>query len=175
MGTGLSLAQKSEKAASINLGYGAGDFHKAFKIGAEFKYNITDAVRIAPGFDYFFKSDGIGLWSANVNAHYLFDIKSVEGLKVYPLVGIGLLGSLISNDATGMGDINWENDAYPGFGDMEGVMEEATKNEIRFGFNLGAGVQYPVAENIDLGFELKYQFAKDFDQVVFGINAAYRF
>ena len=96
-------------------------------------------------------------------------------MKVYPLVGIGLLGSLISNDATGMGDINWENDAYPGFGDMEGVMEEATKNEIRFGFNLGAGVQYPVAENIDLGFELKYQFAKDFDQVVFGINAAYRF
>ena len=53
MGTGLSLAQKNEKAASINLGYGAGDFHKAFKIGAEFKYNITDAVRIAPGFDYF--------------------------------------------------------------------------------------------------------------------------
>ena len=47
------FAQQNEKAISVNLGYGSGSFHKSFKVGAEFKYNITDAIRIAPGFDYF--------------------------------------------------------------------------------------------------------------------------
>ena len=99
MASGIAFAQQGESAVSVNLGYGSGSFHKAFKVGAEYKYNITDAIRIAPGFDYFFKSDGIGLWSANVNGHYLFDIKGAEGLKIYPLFGFTLLGTMGSADA----------------------------------------------------------------------------
>ena len=99
MASGITFAQQGESAVSVNLGYGSGSFHKAFKVGAEYKYNITDAIRIAPGFDYFFKSDGIGLWSANVNGHYLFDIKGAEGLKIYPLFGFTLLGTMGSADA----------------------------------------------------------------------------
>lgn len=175
MACGFAFAQQGEKAVGINLGYGSGDFHKAFKIGAEFKYNVTDAIRIAPGFDYFFKSNGVGLWGINANAHYLFDIKSVNGLKVYPLAGISLLGSLISDEATGIEGVDWD-DIHPGIGDyVDGAMEEATKNQTKFGFNIGAGIQYPVMENIDLGFEIKYQFVSDFDQIVFGISAAYKF
>lgn len=183
MAAGQSFAQKGEKSVSVNLGYGTGSFHKAFKIGAEYKHNITDAIRVAPGFDYFFKSDGVGLWSANVNGHYLFDIRSVEGLKVYPLFGFTLLGTV----GSGTDDINAEDyrpgTLPPGYEDIFDDMfdsaieqaEDAAGNQTRFGCNIGAGVQYPIAENLDLGFELKYQFVKDFDQFVFGVNAAYRF
>lgn len=175
MACGVAFAQQGEKAVGINLGYGSGDFHKAFKIGAEFKYNVTDTIRIAPSFDYFFKSNGVGLWGINANAHYLFDIKSVEGLKIYPLAGISLLGSLISDNATGTEGVDWDQ-ILPGMGDfMDNVTEEATKNETKFGFNIGAGIQYPIVENIDLGFEIKYQFVSDFDQIVFGVTAAYKF
>lgn len=169
-----AFAQKGEKAASVNLGYGSGSFHKAFKIGAEFKYNVTDAIRIAPGFDYFLKRDGVGLWSANVNGHYLFDIKSVEGLKIYPLVGLTLLGST----GAGSGDVDIDDDwsnYYPDYDKELDDMEGDSGNMTKFGANLGAGIQYPVLPNLDLGFELKYQFVSDFDQVVFGVNAAYKF
>ena len=140
--------------------------------------NRHPAIRIAPGFDYFFKSDGIGLWSANVNGHYLFDIKGAEGLKIYPLFGFTLLGTTGSADA---GDYNPGDYLPDGYGDLfdeiyDDALEEAGGgNETRFGCNLGAGIQYPIAESIDLGFEIKYQFVKDFDQIVFGINAAYKF
>lgn len=173
------FAQKGENAISVNLGYGSGSFHKAFKVGAEYKYNITDAIRIAPGFDYFFKQDGIGLWNANVNAHYVFDIKSVEGLKVYPLVGLTLLGttgveSAYKDVAGDLGDYlpDGFEDIYD---DALDQMTEDVGNETRFGGNIGAGIQYGITESIDLGFEIKYQFVSDFDQVVFGINAAYKF
>lgn len=165
------FAQQNEKAISVNLGYGSGSFHKSFKVGAEFKYNITDAIRIAPGFDYFFKSEGIGLWSANVNGHYLFEIRSVEGLKVYPLFGFTLLGSM--GDGVDMGDIDYSD--IPGYEEYIDEEVDGGGNATKFGCNLGAGIQYPILDNIDLGFELKYQFVKDFDQFVLGINAAYKF
>ena len=168
----LAVAQKNEKAISVNLGYGSGSFHKSFKVGAEFKYNITDAIRIAPGFDYFFKSDGIGLWSANVNGHYLFDVKSVEGLKLYPLFGFTLLGSM-GDGAVDMGDIDYSD--LPGYDEYLDEDIDGDGNTTKFGCNLGAGIQYPISDNIDLGFELKYQFVKDFDQFVLGINVAYKF
>lgn len=176
------FAQKGEKAVSVNLGYGAGDFHKAFKVGAEFKYNVTDAVRIAPGFDYFFKSHGVGLWSANVNGHYLFDIKAADGLKVYPLFGFTLLGTAGSGEDIKSEDYRPSNlpDGYEDMFDdlFDSAIDQAKAaegNQTKFGCNLGAGIQYPVARNIDLGFELKYQFVSDFGQVVFGFNVAYKF
>ena len=179
---GVAFAQQGEKAASVNLGYGSGSFHKAFKVGAEFKYNVTDAIRIAPGFEYFMKQHGIGLWSASVNGHYLFDIRSVEWLKVYPLVGLTLLGSTgAGGDAPDSDDFH---DLVPdGYEDMfddlyDQTLEAADAeggNSTKVGANLGAGIQYPILPNVDLGFEIRYQFVSDFDQVVFGINAAYKF
>lgn len=167
------FAQKGEKGVSVNLGYGSGSLHKSFKVGAEFQYNLTDAIRLAPGFDYFLKSDGLGLWSASVNGNYLFNIKSVEGLKVYPLVGLTVLGTTGAGDEGDMGDEL--NDYYPDYDeDLENIGGNSG-NVTKFGANLGAGIQYPVLSNLDLGFEIKYQFVKDYDQVVFGINASYKF
>lgn len=173
---GSAWAQQGEKSMGVNLGYGSGSLHKSFKIGAEFRYGITDAIRVAPSFDYFFKSDEVGLWSINANAHYLFSIKSVEGLKVYPLLGLTVLGTLGAGagdegDEVDMGD-EW-GDYYPDYD--EDLVNISSGNVTKFGGNIGAGVQYPVLSNLDLGFEIKYQFVKDYDQVVFGISANYKF
>lgn len=162
-------AQKGEQAAGINLGYGSGSLHKSFKLGLEYKYNVTDAIRIAPSFDYFFKDLGTSLWDINANVHYLFDIKSVEGLKVYPLVGLTLLGYSGGDTSTGDTALDeWYAEEY----DDE---ESSSGSGVKFGGNIGAGVQYPVMENLDLSFEIKYQFVQDFDQLVFHIGAAYKF
>ncbi len=162
-------AQKGEQAAGINLGYGSGSLHKSFKLGLEYKYNITDAIRIAPSFDYFFKDLGTSLWDINANVHYVFNIKSVDGLKVYPLAGLTLLGYSVGDGDTGSSDMDeWFEEEYG---------EEAASSDsgVKFGGNLGAGIQYPIMENLDLSFEIKYQFVQDFDQVVFHIGAAYKF
>lgn len=172
-GVGSAWGQQGEKTVSVNLGYGTGSLHKSFKVGAEFRYNLTDAIRLAPGFDYFLKSDGLGLWSASVNGHYLFSIKSVDGLKVYPLVGLTMLGTTGLGGNVDLGDEDYSD--IPRFEDYTDGAKESGGNSTNFGANLGVGVQYPILSNLDLGFEIKYQFVKDYDQVVFGINAAYRF
>ena len=57
-------------------------------IGAKFQYGLTDAIRVEPSFNYYLEKDGLSLWDANVNFHYLFDV--ADKVKVYPLAGIGL-------------------------------------------------------------------------------------
>ena len=172
---GSVWAQQGEKSIGVNLGYGSGSLHKSFKLGAEFRYGITNSIRVAPSFDYFFKSDGIGLWSINANAHYLFDIKSVDGLKVYPVIGLTFLGTTGAGTEkeVDMGD-EW-NDYYPDYDEDIDNIGDDSGNVTRLGGNIGAGIQYPVLSNLDLGFEIKYQFIKDYDQVVFGISANYKF
>ena len=50
-----SYAQKGEKSVNLQLGYGTEI--KNVGLGAKFAYNVTDAIRLAPSFDYFFKKD----------------------------------------------------------------------------------------------------------------------
>ena len=52
-------AQTHTKAIGVNLNYGSEISNMG--IGAKFQYGITNAIRIEPAFNYYFKKDGAGL------------------------------------------------------------------------------------------------------------------
>ena len=143
---GLGSAFAQQGQKAIGVNLGYGSEIESFGLGAKFQYGITDPIRMEAAFNYFFESDYVSMWDLNLNFHYLFPLGS--NFKVYPLAGLTYT--------------NWHAD----------IIDE---NEGRVGANLGAGLQYDIASNLALNFDLKYQFVKDFDQVAFAFGIAYKF
>ncbi len=157
------FAQKGETAVGLNLGYGTEV--KNVGIGAKFQYNVTDAIRLEPSFNYFLKKDGLSMWDLNANVHYLFPISSK--FKVYPLAGLTYT--------------SWKSDGFEiDLGEWAEYIEDfeidsESTTTGKFGVNLGVGCDYSLTEKLNLNFELKYQIISDFSQLVFGMGVAYKF
>ncbi len=167
---GSAFAQKGQMGAGINVGYGSEI--KSPAIGAKFQYGILDKLRGEAAFDYFFEKDGISMWSANLNFHYLINI--TEKFKVYPIVGLNYSNAKF--DFSGMsGDIDIPN--IPGFdmSDFIGDSDSGSDSKGYFGGNVGAGLQYDLSSKISLNFDAKYTLMKDIDQFVVSIGAVYHF
>ena len=175
VGVSAAMAQKDVKAVGLNLNYGSEI--KNVGIGAKFQYGITDAVRIEPSFNYYLEKDGLSMWDLNANVHYLIDV--AEKTKVYPLAGIGY-----ANFKSSWG---FEYDEEYDYGDYyslksrngwdydEEDMEGGSVNSGEIVVNLGVGAEYQLNEKLSIGAELKYQIISNFNQLVFGIGATYRF
>lgn len=152
-------AQKNTKAIGVNLNYGSEISNMG--IGAKFQYGITNAIRIEPAFNYYFKKDGAGLWDVNANVHYLFNV--ADKINVYPLVGIGYAHS----------KVEFSSDEFEGFSDY-GV-DDVSASEGNFCANFGTGIEYNISDKLAIGAELKYQLISNFNQFVIGIGATYKF
>jgi outer membrane protein X len=151
---------KGDVGVGLNLSYGTEISN--IGIGVKGQYNFTDAIRGEVSFDYFLKKDGNKMWDVNVNAHYLFSV--AEKFKVYPLVGLTYA------------NCSWDYDLSDLMQGYEGDEETSgSSSEGRFGVNLGAGASYDITSKIAINFEIKYQIISNYNQVVFGIGAAYRF
>lgn len=125
-----AFAQEGSMAVGAHLGYaGYGDGYSPLGLGARFQYEFMENIRGEVDADYWFKKDGFGLWDANVNFHYLFPV--AEDIKVYPLLGLTIMGT-------------------------HGLDE----NETALGFNIGAGAEYYLQSNLKLSLDVKYQNAK---------------
>ncbi len=146
VGASSVMAQKGEKAVGVNVNYGSEI--KNVGIGAKLQYGITDAIRIEPAFNYYLEKDHVTFWDIDANLHYLFNVS--EAVKVYPLAGVGYAHSGFSYDgeSTSSGD---------------------------FAINVGAGAEYQLNEKFSIGAELKYQIISNFNQIVFGVGATYKF
>lgn len=169
--TASTFAQKGEKAAGVNLGYGTEISNLG--IGAKFQYGITDAIRAEASFDYFLKKDGLKMWDVNINAHYLFPI--VDKFKVYPLVGLTYSNwNIGSMDIYAWSDDNGNEEWDEGEERYDGEYEGSGSTG-KFGVNLGAGIEYAITNRLNVNFEVKYQLISDFSQAIFGIGLAYKF
>ena len=178
VGVGAAMAQKEVKAVGLNLNYGSEI--KNLGIGAKFQYGITDAIRIEPSFNYYLEKDGFGLWDISANFHYLFNV--AEKINVYPLAGIGY-----ANVKSGWGfeydeDYDYEDyyslksrNSWEDDYDYEEDMEGGSTNSGEIVVNLGVGAEYQLNEKLSVGAELKYQIISNFNQIVFGVGATYRF
>lgn len=80
-----------------------------FGIGAEFTKPLTDAIRIAPSFGYWFVGEGVTSWEINADLHYKMPAESLSWLYL----GAGLNYSKISVDGCDAID-----DILPGFSDL---------------------------------------------------------
>jgi len=182
------FAQAGKFAVGVNANYGMNSDYKSFGFGAKFQYEFIENFRAEASGNYFLKKDNISLWDANVNFHYIIPLS--EGLNVYPLAGIALVG--IKWDVSGSIDSakseakkEWlaaggtEADFEATWPTIKAEVEKRYSNksssDTNIGFNVGAGIEYYVSDNIKLNAEVKYQIVKDMNRPVISIGAAYCF
>lgn len=136
-------AQKGKTSAGFTLGYG---FDRENVIaGLDFRYNITNEVRLAPSLSHYIKKDGLSAWAIDMNAHYVFPLTDM--FAFYPVGGVGLT----------LWDHKWGGSAN------------------RFGLNVGLGGELYATKEITVGLEMKYSIVSDYDQAVVGVRVGYNF
>lgn len=86
---GRVSAQTGETSIGVNLGYGSAKGLKSFKLGGELNWNVAEAIRLAPSFDYFFNSSSRTFWDISLDGHYLIPLGGP--VKFFPLIGITLI------------------------------------------------------------------------------------
>jgi hypothetical protein len=153
----------SQKSIGVFAGYST-SFEGLLGFGGNFTFNLTDiiknapnAVRIAPGMNYFSGSKeyeysifqvSLNLFEVHLDAHYLLDVAEMpDKFNVYPLFGFNHTSYRL-----GVGE-----GVYLGVG--------------KFGVNVGAGASYDYSDKLVFGAELKYVIAR---RVTFGLTCAYK-
>ena len=111
----------------------------------DYRYCLTDEVRLNPGLTYLVKNHGVSAWMIDVNAHYVFKLSSMFGF--YPLAGVSM-----------------------SFWDWDGPHDGVT----RFGANIGLGGEVYATPEFSLGWS-KIHIIKDLDQAFIALRAAYCF
>ncbi len=120
-------------------------------IGIRYDYMLSNSFRLTPNATFWFKNDDLSSWDINVDVQYLIPL--AERFKIYSLAGFTVS--------------HWKRDKG------EHYIEKWDKTY--FGANLGAGIEYDVAPNWLINFDLKYRIIKDYDQLVLSLGFAYRF
>ena len=150
---------QGKMAVGANLGYAAyGDGYSPMGLGAKFQYEFVENIRGELAYNYWFPKDKAGVMDFDLNFQYLFPV--AEDIKIYPLAGVNL--AMQHGDA---------------FEEKESI----------FGFNIGAGAEYYLSEQLKLNLDIKYQrnkktktvngydFEYKFDGPVFQMGIAYVF
>lgn len=150
-----AYAQQGQSSAGFTIGYGFDS--KNATLGLDYRYNLTDEVRLTPSLTHFVKNDGLSAWAIDMNVHYVFKLSEMFGF--YPLGGLSLSFWKGSYEA----DI-------PGMGELK-----VSDNETRFGANVGLGVELYATREITVGLEAKYNIIKDVDQAMIGVRVGYNF
>jgi outer membrane protein X len=162
----VSAQEKGDMALGVNLALGSGDGVTNYGIGAKFQYNITEPVRLESAFTYFFpKTYGIegiaesklNMWDISINGQYLFSLN--ETLTVYPLAGLGILGTSAS------AEINIG----------EGIEYESGASSTDFGLNVGGGIDFKLTEKLVLNGQVKYMIAGDWSRPIVSAGLTYKF
>ena len=112
-----------------------------FGVGAIGQYNITDPIRIEAGADFWFKKYGVYNFDVQANAQYLIPIAGA--LKVYPMAGLGYM--------------RWHSDGATYEDDNVKIKVDGASGGDIF-FNLGAGAQYDLGDNMAFKVELRRLF-----------------
>jgi opacity protein-like surface antigen len=116
-------------------------------LGAKFRYNVTDPIRLEGAFTYFLPKNEMSLWDFSVDAQWLFPIS--DAVTLYPAAGLGMYGVKVD-----MG----------GFGN-------ASSSE--FGLNIGGGADFAISEKTAITAGLKYSTA--IERVVVSAGVAFQF
>ena len=162
--------EKGAMAAGVNLTVGFGDSYTNVGLGAKYQYNIIDNLRLEPNFNYYFKKDYLSMWDLSVNVHYLFTL--YEGLNFYPLAGIGVAGGKAHY---GSAADDWYGEGLGGL--IEDVLDEYEVDDTltNFIFNIGAGLEYMITDNISVNLEYKYRVCADLNRSLLSFGVAYHF
>jgi outer membrane protein X len=134
----MSIGAFAQGKYAIGAEAGFASFQNSYsptKFGAKFQMFFDENWRGELAGNMFTKKDDVGLWDANINVHYVFNV--ADKVNIYPLGGLAIVGT------TGVKDLEGKND-----------------NKVMVGFNVGAGVEYFLAESLKLNLDIKYKNAK---------------
>lgn len=148
-----AYAQTEQGRSSVGFNIGYGFDTKNATLGLDYRYSITDAVRLNPSLTHFVKNDGLSAWAIDLNAHYVVKLSDMFGF--YPLAGLSLSF--------------WK----ASFGEIDRV--KLSENYTRFGANIGLGGEVYATDQITVGLEVKYNIIKDVDQALMAVRVGYNF
>ena len=134
----MSIGAFAQGKYAIGAEAGFASFQNSYsptKFGAKFQMFFDENWRGELAGNMFTKKNDFGFWDANVNIHYVFNV--ADKINVYPLGGLAIVSTTGVKDGEGKDD-----------------------NKIMVGFNLGAGVEYFLADNLKLNLDIKYKYAK---------------
>lgn len=131
------FAEKGDMFVGAGLSYGFHSDYKNFGIGVKGQYEIFNNFRADAQIDHFFKHEGLSMSDININLQYLL---GDGNLRYYPLAGLALVGH--STNA---------------FGFLE---------EMKAGFNIGAGAELPITDKWKVFAEAKYQIIEDWGRFI---------
>jgi len=167
---GAMSQEQGQIGASLGLAFGSeaglnddGEQSGGLGINVGFEYFVTDVISVAPSFTYFFGEEveapgfrvSYNLSAINIDGRYYF---LTDDLKVYGLIGPSIL--IASSEST--------------FDNFFGQTITTEDSDSEFGINIGGGIVYPIADNLGLGAQLKYQTPYD-GQLVLNGGLTYTF
>lgn len=148
-----AYAQTEQGRSSVGFNIGYGFDSKNATLGVDYRYCITDAIRLNPSLTHFVKNNGLSAWAIDMNAHYVVKLSDMFGF--YPLAGLSLSF--------------WKAD----YGELNHV--KLSSNYTRFGANIGLGGELYATDQITVGLEVKYNIVKDIDQALVAVRVGYNF
>lgn len=141
----FAQTRKGDSSFGANVGYGFDT--ENVTLGVDYRYNVTNEIRITPSITHFVKHDYRSAWAIDLNAHYVVQVS--ENFGFYPLGGLSL--------------------SFWKLGDKH------TVNRNRLGANIGLGAEVYASRELTVGVEFKYHIIDDWDQAMFAVRAAYNF
>lgn len=78
--------QQGQSSVGLNIGYGF-DSENA-TLGVDYRYSLTDAIRLNPSLTALVKNNELSAWMIDMNAHYVVKLSEMFGF--YPLAGLSL-------------------------------------------------------------------------------------
>ncbi len=119
-------------------------------VGAHLHYYRSNNLRFAPSFTWFPEIKGESMWMIDADAHYVLPVSLTASL--YPIGGIHFS--------------NWT---------FEETTEQAQETKYRLGANLGVGFQHDISYRVRANFEMKYQFIRDYSQMLLSAGIGFWF
>lgn len=113
---------------------------------------VLQGLRVGAEFAYYFAEDPVTFWTIDVNGQYRFSKPGPFGF--YAIGGLDIAQVSIDLDLGPLGD--------------------ASGSDTEIGLNVGLGVEYAVAPNIEVFGELKYVLSS-YDQAVFAVGGRFLF
>lgn len=145
------------KSQSVGLMLGYGSKIEQIGIGANAEFELSEKLKIAPGFLYYFTENyeyvKTNLWELNGNLNYYF-IDSNE-MGVYGIGGLNYTHTSVKTD------------------NPFGIGGNGKYSDSSIGLNLGAGLNYNITERLSPYAELKFVIS-DYDQLVAMIGMKYK-
>lgn len=137
-----------------SLGYSGGASLKTESgfLCIDYRYNITNGIRIAPSARKYLRWYGYKGAGGDFDIHYVFPIGRV--VNVYPFLGASFT--------------YWD---YL----IDGNKKEYDKGQKSFGGNIGLGTEINIIDDIIIGIEAKYNYTEINKQPIVGIRVGYVF